>query len=118
MGIITINGVTFTGNNVNIVNNKVIIDGKEAVIPEAKEISITINGNIESLKSGSGKVTVTGEVETISTGSGDVTILNGDVRTVTTMSGGVKINGNVKGNVTTMSGDVRYNPNSGINLKK
>ena len=48
MGKITINGVTYTGNNIKVIQNRVIIDGKD-VTPDVKEITITVTGNVNSI---------------------------------------------------------------------
>ena len=90
MSTITINGVTYEGNNISVKKNRVIIDGKELDVDE-KNINITVIGNIKSINADA--------VETISIG--------GDADTVKTMSGDVRIEGNVTGDVKTMSGDVR-----------
>lgn len=91
-GTITINGKTYTGNNV-IVNNgvhgSIIIDGNNVVVGDSTEINIQVTGNINSLK-------VT---------SCHTCIVNGSVGTVESTSGDVQV-GNVSGNVTTVSGDV------------
>ncbi len=104
---VTINGKTYTGRaSVNIVNGKVIIDGKvveqEANIPK---IEIVIHGDLEELKADHCEtITVNGSAGSVSTMAGDVRCkeVNGDV---STMSGNVHC-GDVKGDVTTMSGNV------------
>lgn len=103
---IRINGVEFEGQSVSIVNEKVIVDGKD-VTPKEKHISIIVNGNIDTLDvDACEKLGVNGDVGMIKTLSGDILIggkVNGNVKT---MSGDVRapyINGNVK----TMSGDIK-----------
>lgn len=48
---VTINGKTYKGNNVSMINNKVFIDGKEVTgdDSDSKVINIKIEGNIETL---------------------------------------------------------------------
>ena len=102
---ITIDGRTFTGRSVSINGDKVIIDGVEQEGTLVGPISVTVNGNAESVENGSGKVEVTGSVGRVKTMSGDVRC--GDVQgDVGTMSGDVTC-GAISGNVKTMSGDIR-----------
>lgn len=69
---ITVNGQTFVGNNVSVVNGEVIIDGKKVAAPEGKVINITVQGDIESLKVDRGSVNVTGSVGSVDVTQGDV----------------------------------------------
>jgi hypothetical protein len=103
---ITINGKTYSGNNLTISNNKIIIDGVEINgMEEAKEINVVITGNINSINLGAAKsFIVNGTVGDISTGSGDVTCEN-VTGSVNTASGDVDCK-NIGGNVKTSSGDV------------
>lgn len=90
-GNMTINGKTYSGNNIIISNGKVIVDGAEQ--SEVLEHNIVVN--------------VTGDVQSLETTSGDVQCesVSGDVKTV---SGDVNVRGNVAGNVKTVSGDISY----------
>ena len=95
---ITVNGKTYSGKNVIINRNKVIIDGKETNQPidEIKEITIigdvhnlncqcvTINGNVSG-QIDSQKVEITGDVK------GDIDAMS------------VDINGQHTGNIDAMS---------------
>lgn len=45
---ISINGMTFSGNSVVVSGGKIIIDGKD-VTPDAKSITIQVTGNLELL---------------------------------------------------------------------
>ncbi len=89
--IISVNGKTYSGNSCELINDELYIDGKLVDNIDDKEITINITGDVETLKTTSGKVTVNGDVK----------------NNVRTMSGDVKIKGNVSGNINTMSGDVR-----------
>lgn len=102
MSKIIINGNIYSGNNIVVVNNKVLINGKE-VTPDSKEINISVGGNIEELKVDvCNKISVTGSVKNISTKSGDVEV-TGDVDgSINTMSGDVDC-GHVQGSISTMS---------------
>lgn len=107
---ITVNGVSITTTgrgNLVIVNGRVLVDGKD-VTPDAKHISIEVNGDAASIQADScDQISVRGRV------LGDVATQSGDVRcgnvagSVQTMSGDVTC-GTVSGRVTTMSGDVRH----------
>lgn len=122
MSQIIINNSSFTGRNVTIINNKIIIDGKD-VTPDSKEINISITGNVDnlevdyaskievqgnvdSLRSGSGNVICKGVIGNVQTGSGDVDCENvqGNIQTG---SGGVNAN-SINGYVRTGSGDIKY----------
>jgi len=69
---ITVNGQTFVGNNVSVVNGEVIVDGKKVAAPEGKVINIAVQGDIESLKVDRGSVNVTGSVGSVAVTQGDV----------------------------------------------
>lgn len=89
MSTITINGNTYSGNNITVVNGKVIIDGVDFT-PDSKEINISVAGDIAELRVDScNKLNVQGNAGNINTKSGDV-----------------EIGGDVSGNVQSMSGDV------------
>lgn len=103
---VTINGQTFTGNSVSIVNGKVTIDGVAQGESLAGPITVTVNGNAESIETESGDVTVTGNAGAVKTMSGDVTCaaVSGNVKT---MSGSVHCQ-DVAGSVETMSGKITH----------
>jgi len=102
---ININGKSFVGRNIVMSGNKIIIDGVD-VTPDSKNIEITVNGNLDSLKVDMcDKITVNGNVNELSTTSGDVDCkdVTGDVKT---LSGDIEC-GNVGGSVQTTSGDIK-----------
>lgn len=104
MATVSLNGITFKGAEISINKGRIIIDGKD-VTPDAKEITIAVDGNIERLQVDQcKKVTVNGSCGSLSTMSGNVDCgpVNGPVKT---MSGNVKC-GNVGNDVGTSSGDV------------
>ena len=105
---IKINGKTYFGNNIQISNNRVIIDGKDVSDDhkDSKEITIQIEGNVETLDVDRAKsIIVNGNVNSLKSVSGDVECkdVTGDIKTV---SGNVEC-GNVQGGVQTNSGDVK-----------
>lgn len=104
-GSVTIDGRSFSGRSISIVGNKVVIDGVEQDGELVGPVSVVVNGNVESIDNGSGRVEVTGSAGRIKTMSGDVHCgaVTGDVGT---MSGDVTC-GHISGSVKTMSGDIR-----------
>lgn len=102
-GKVTVDGVTFTGKSVSIVNGKVVVDGKTQEGSLTGPITVTVDGDVQSLKNHSGNVTCNNAGD-VSTGSGDVSCgnISGSVRTG---SGDVDC-GSVGGNIRTGSGDV------------
>ncbi len=104
MALINVNNKDYSGNNINISNGKVFIDGKN-VTPEEKDIRIAINGNVTYLQVDSCEtVDVKGNIDKLRTGSGEV-YCDAIVGTVVTGSGDVDAN-EIGGSVTTGSGDV------------
>lgn len=106
MNTVIINGKTITaGRNITVSGNRVFVDGKD-MTPDAKDIRIEVNGNLESLSADAcHTINVAGSVGDVATQSGDVKC--GDVSgSVNTMSGDVRC-GAVSGNVRTMSGDIQ-----------
>ena len=105
MANIKINNNSYIGNSVTIVNGVITVDGKNYT-PNDKVITITVEGNINSLSADAcNTITVNGEVDTIKTMSGDVHCANvtGNIKT---MSGDVHCL-DIEGDVTTMSGDIK-----------
>jgi hypothetical protein len=122
MSRININGVTYTGNNIIVKNNKVIINGND-VTSDTKIINITVEGNLEEISADyCEKIIINGNVGIVTTMSGNiecnkdilgnVRVTSGDIDceniggNVETVSGDVKC-GNITGNVRTVSGDIR-----------
>lgn len=109
-GSVTINGVSYTGNNIKINGSgEVIVDGVSQTTVESKNISVYVNsescGDITTL---SGDVViesgcVVGDIKTV---SGDVTCHSTVDGNVNTVSGDVTTFGNIHGNVKTVSGDI------------
>jgi hypothetical protein len=119
---ITINNKGYVGKSITIINGKVIIDGKD-VTPDSKEITISVDGNLDNLevdhantiiikgdvnkvRSGSGDVSCGNITGGTQTGSGDIDcgIITGDVQTG---SGDVNAT-TITGSVRTGSGDIKY----------
>lgn len=103
--IVTVNGKVYTGDNVTIVDGKVMVNGKD-VTPNGKTINISVQGNIAQLKCDvCTKIEVTGDAGRLETMSGDVTVSGSVSGGIKTMSGDITC-GNVSGSVETMSGDI------------
>lgn len=77
MGTITFNGKTYRGNNIEIKNDKVIIDGVVQDRGLSGIIEIKVNGSLINLKTDS-NVTVHGDVLG-SVNAGNNVIVNGDI---------------------------------------
>jgi hypothetical protein len=107
MSTISINGNVYSGDNIVVMNGKVIINGMD-VTPDSKEINITIEGNIHDLKvDACNSIRVVGNVNAISTKSGYVDVTGGVAGSIQTMSGSVDC-GDVGGSISTMSGSVKH----------
>lgn len=108
MSTIVINGVTIRdGRNIMVCNGRVIVDGKD-ITPDAKDISISVNGNIDRIEADiCQKISVTGDVGSVATQSGDVEVGGNIKGSVQTMSGNVDCSGSVAGNISTMSGKIK-----------
>lgn len=105
-----VNGVEFSGRDITVEGNQVFVDGKLVEVEQQKQITITINGDCDSVETTSGDVTVSGVAGSVKTMSGDVDVVgpSGIEGSVKTMSGDVTANGTIGGNVSTMSGDIRH----------
>lgn len=103
-GTVNINGVEYSGKNISITGDSIVIDGKSTNYT-AKVLNVTVTSYVQSLVTGSGDVTVTGDVGSIQTGSGDVEI-TGNIDIVSTGSGDVTANRIT--HATSMSGDVTH----------
>ncbi len=105
---VVINGQRFSGSNISINGDKVIIDGKEVegIVTEPK-ITVVVEGNVESIETTSGDVHVNGDVlKYVNTTSGDIEVDGGVGGSVETVSGDVDVKGGVNGNIRTVSGDI------------
>jgi cytoskeletal protein CcmA (bactofilin family) len=111
MNTVIINGKTYSGGrSISVINNRVFIDGKEVTddsISEQKEINITVNGNVDSLKvDACNQVQVTGDCQRVETASGSVRVGGSVGGKVESSSGSIQISGPVTGDVESMSGSV------------
>jgi len=106
MASITINWVTYSWRNVQVSNNKIIIDWVEKEVNE-KTISIHIEWDIVSLNADQcNTISIVWNPSNISTMSGDVDVSWQVLGSISTMSWDVKC-GDISGSVSTMSWDIR-----------
>jgi hypothetical protein len=104
MATVTVNGQSYSGKNITVNGNTVVVDGVTASVT-TRVLKIEIVGDIESLSCEScDSLHIKGNVKQLSTMSGDVDI-EGDVISVTTASGDVTCK-NINGPVKTISGDI------------
>lgn len=106
---ITINGVSFSGNNIQIINDKVIVDGKD-LTPETKEINIVVDGDlIGNLEFHNGKAEIKGGVhKSVKSHNGDIkigSVVGGDV---SSHNGNIEC-GHISGSVKTKNGNIKHN---------
>ena len=108
MATIVINGACRKGNTLMIKNDRLFVDGVD-VTPEAKVITISVDGPIEKLDVNVGLckyVEVTGDCSSLTTGSGDATVAGNVNGPVKTEQGDATVKGAVTGSVKTSQGDV------------
>ncbi len=118
---ININGKTYKGNNLSVVNGKIFVDGEAIPVlskglsglhsspkDESIIVNITVSGNVNSIKCDCVQAFhVTGNVGQASTVSGDISCGN-VLGSISAVSGDVQVNGNVGGSVSTVSGDINH----------
>ena len=99
----TIDGKVFTGSNISINGNKVIVDGVTQVGELVGDINITVDGNVESITNTNGTVRAL-NVGSVKTTNGDVNCddVSGDVSTT---NGDVTAK-KILGKVTSVNGDI------------
>lgn len=112
MNIVTVNGKTYNipnGGSVSVIDNVVYCNGKiitDCNKLEAKEISIVVQGDNNTVSSDLADITVNGNANNVSTKSGDIKI-NGNTNEVSTLSGDIEVMGSIHGNCKTVSGDIK-----------
>lgn len=106
---VTINGVTYAGSNVEIDSlNNVWIDGeKVSGVDNDMPITITIEGNVESVSTVRGSIHVTGDVENVASTTGDIDI-TGNVEHASATSGDITADTIIDAHTTTGDINVRH----------
>lgn len=106
-GTININGSSYSGSNVSIINGVVTVDGVVQKQQIGHTVNVTITGDVERIENASGEVLVKGNV------TGNVKTVSGNVKCgsigndVQTVSGNVNADGSIGGSVKTVSGDIK-----------
>lgn len=116
MNIVTVNGKTYNlpNGNVSVIGNVVYCNGKivtDCDEFDTKEITITIQGDNNTVTSEGANITVNGNANNVSTKSGDIWI-GGDANDVSAVSGDIEVIGSVHGNCKTVSGDIKEHGNN------
>lgn len=101
-GGMSINGKSYTGKSVNMIDGVIYVDGVAVDGKEAKMV-------------GPIKVEVTGNCDSVTTSSGNIAIHSGDVKEARSTSGDITVGGDVTGNASSTSGDVRISGSLGGN---
>ncbi|WYC18349.1 hypothetical protein [Citrobacter phage vB_CfrS_K1M] len=104
-GKIIIDGREFTGGNIQINGDEVIIDGVKQSGSLIGDVNIQVFGDIESLENTRGTINVSGSSGDIKTVSGNVNV-SGNSANVNTVSGSVT--SKICGNVKTISGSINH----------
>ena len=106
---ININGMSFSGNNIQITNNKIYVDGKlldGTQLEDAKIFNIVVDGPLSKLDVDNAEsIEIKGDAGTVKTTNGNVKVsgsINGDVKTV---NGNVSAI-NIEGKVSTVNGNI------------
>ena len=111
MNIVNVNGKTYNlpNGNVSVIGNIVYCNGKivtDCDEFDAKEITIVVHGDNNTVSSDGADITVNGNANNVSTKSGDIEI-NGNANEVSTLSGDIEVAGSINGNCKTVSGDIK-----------
>lgn len=103
-GTVTINGRSFSGRNVSIVNNQVIVDGVAQKMDLPPVINVVVNGDCSDIDNHAGDITIKGSAASVKTGSGNIQCgnVNGNVKAG---SGNIRCS-NISGSATTGSGNI------------
>ena len=103
---ITVNGRSFKGSSLSIVNGTIVIDGKKVLEPVEKEIIVTITGDVKDLYLDSGKITMEGDVGRLEVNHGKVE-MTGDVKENVSVKHGNLSCDNIYSDVEVNHGNVR-----------
>jgi len=111
MSTFNINGKSYSGNNINVVNGKIIIDGKiQEIDKNLPEINIIVHGDIQIMDIDScNTIEVHGNVKELQTTSGDINVTGNVEGNSSSTSGNIEIEGYVSGHAKTVSGDIKCN---------
>lgn len=93
---------------IEVTDNKVFFNGIDVTPRNTLRVDIKVEGDIDTVKSGSGDITCNNVKNSLTTGSGDVSIKGDVFGDLKTGSGDIEIGGEIHGNIVTGSGDVNY----------
>ena len=103
---IIINGKSYSGSNLTISNNKVIIDGVVVGDDDSKIINIKVEGNINSLiVDNCNKLEIVGDCHNVSSKNGNISIKGNVENNVENKNGNI-VAKNIAGNATTKNGNI------------
>jgi len=104
---VSIDGVTYSGNNIQIFGDgNIQIDGDIVGRSENKQVNIHVTGDCSSIETASGNIGIGGNVHNnVESVSGDITIHGNVHGNVESVSGDVNCK-SIVGKVTTVSGDI------------
>ncbi len=109
---VTVNGKSWSGNSVSVVNNRIFVDGKEVdnendVKKIYTPVTIKVSGDCETVESQNGNITIEGSAGSAESTNGEITV-EGDVTgSVKTTNGNVFANC-IRGGVKTVNGDIKH----------
>ena len=104
--VVTINGQSFSGSNISMINGKLMIDGKPQDTKELEHvINIEIHGDVKDIQNENGSITAR-DVGSVNTSNGKV-ICGNVTGNVTTSNGKVNC-GDVGGSVHTSNGSIHH----------
>lgn len=100
---VTIDGKTFKGGSVNIINGKVIVDGVTQDGELVGDINVTVSGDVDTISNTNGMVSAN-NVGSVQTTNGNVICedIAGDAKTT---NGDIRANV-IYGKVSTVNGDI------------
>jgi hypothetical protein len=108
MANVSVNGISVVGGSIVIRNGQIIVDGKD-VTPDAKVITINVQGDVEKLDVGAcSTIDITGNAGAVRAQAGDITVGGNVGGDVSSQAGDIDVTGTVSGNVHTQAGDIRY----------
>lgn len=105
-GSVTVNGRRYSGKSITMQDGRLTVDGVVQDESYEGDISVIVEGNVNSIETEGGDITIKGDCGSARTMSGDVNCQT-VVGVAKTMSGDIICSGDISGNASTMSGDIR-----------
>lgn len=104
---VQINGISYTGKNVTINGDKVVVDGVIQTQSLAGPITVTVQGSCDSVSTASGDIYINGNSGRVTATSGDIDVIGNVEGSIQTVSGDVNVRRTHTNNISTVSGDIR-----------